>query len=94
MAVNIGSVALALGAFGHRQGDTQTTFQPGFNAIAIPEWDIEPDIDTTGHHLFNSVSSLLQLWPNTVVRPGECSGQTTVDARRESFLTLTTITGA
>ncbi|KZV61661.1 hypothetical protein PENSPDRAFT_643128 [Peniophora sp. CONT] len=33
-------------------------------------WDTEPQIDATGHHIFNSVSSLLQHWPNTVVRPG------------------------
>ncbi|VDB86993.1 unnamed protein product [Peniophora sp. CBMAI 1063] len=34
------------------------------------EWDVEPDIDATGRFVFNSVSSLMQLWPNTVVRPG------------------------
>ncbi|VDB86990.1 unnamed protein product [Peniophora sp. CBMAI 1063] len=34
------------------------------------EWDVAPDVDATGHHLFNAVNSLLQLWPNTVVRPG------------------------
>lgn len=37
------------------------------------EWDTEPDQDATGHLLFNSVSSLMQRWPNTVVRPGECA---------------------
>ena len=37
------------------------------------DWDIEPDVDATGHLIFNSVSSLMQRWPNTVVRPGECA---------------------
>ena len=35
------------------------------------DWDTEPDVDATGHFIFNSVSSLMQRWPNTVVRPGE-----------------------
>ena len=91
LGVVAGSAALALGAVDHKQGKIQTIFQIASSAVEDHQWDIEPDIDTTGHHLFNSVSSLLQLWPNTVVRPGECCGQGAVDARRESFLPLTTI---
>ncbi|KZV67920.1 hypothetical protein PENSPDRAFT_583188 [Peniophora sp. CONT] len=34
------------------------------------DWDTEPNANATGHLLFNSVSSLMQRWPNTVVRPG------------------------
>ena len=95
LGVVVGSAALAVGAVDHKQGKIQTAFRIASSlAVEGHQWDIEPDIDTTGHHLFNSVSSLLQLWPNTVVRPGECCGQGVVDARHESFLPLTTITGA
>lgn len=29
--------------------------------IGDQEWDIAPDVDATGHHLFNTVNSLSQL---------------------------------
>ncbi|KZV63794.1 hypothetical protein PENSPDRAFT_657045 [Peniophora sp. CONT] len=40
------------------------------NGYGELDWDTEPNANATGHLLFNSVSSLMQRWPNTVVRPG------------------------
>ncbi|KZV63929.1 hypothetical protein PENSPDRAFT_640232 [Peniophora sp. CONT] len=42
--------------------------QTPFNLVEGEDlkWDVELDIDATGHLIFNSVSSLLQRWPNTV----------------------------
>ena len=61
----------ALGAFVQAELE-QAPFQLA-NDYGKREWDTEPNVDATGHLLFNSVSSLLQRWPNTVVRPGECA---------------------
>ncbi|KAH9029285.1 hypothetical protein EDB85DRAFT_2147428 [Lactarius pseudohatsudake] len=34
------------------------------------EWNLPPDLNSTHHLIFNSVSSLLQRWPNTLRRNG------------------------
>ncbi|VDC01510.1 unnamed protein product [Peniophora sp. CBMAI 1063] len=60
--------AAAPRVFGQAQ-HAQTPFQLA-SEVGEQAWDTEPSIDATGHLLFNSVSSLMQRWPNTVVRPG------------------------
>ena len=35
------------------------------------DWDRAPPADSTGHLIFATVNSLLQRWPNTVIRPGK-----------------------
>ena len=68
--------AAVTGAFGAQVADDEgREVQATFHAFEDEGWDVEPDIDAAGHLIINSVSSLLQRWPNTVVRPGERSCQ-------------------
>ena len=63
--------AAVTGALGAQVADDEgREVQATFHAFEDAGWDVEPDIDATGHLIFNSVSSLMQLWPNTVWRHG------------------------
>ena len=52
------------------QFDGQLNVDVGAEVDYDLDWDRAPEPDATGHLIFNTVSSLLQRWPNTVVRPG------------------------
>ncbi|KAH9177286.1 hypothetical protein EDB89DRAFT_1533163 [Lactarius sanguifluus] len=54
-------------------GPLQATFQVKSESPANGsdrEWNLPPDLNSTHHLIFNSVSSLLQRWPNTLRRNG------------------------
>ncbi|KZV72417.1 hypothetical protein PENSPDRAFT_604489 [Peniophora sp. CONT] len=58
--------AASVGALSTRQ---QTRFDSEGTESTL-DWDRAPSSDATGHLIFNSVSSVLQRWPNTIKRPG------------------------
>lgn len=43
---------------------------PGQSLSGDIGWDVPPNPNATGNLIFNSMSSLMQLWPNTVWRHG------------------------
>lgn len=50
----------------------QASFHSQETEISV-DWDRAPSSDATGHLIFNSVSTVLQRWPNTIKRPGMSS---------------------
>jgi len=54
-------------------GPLQSTFRvpPGSSVCGSDrEWNLSPNLNSTHHLIFNSVSGLLQRWPNTLRRNG------------------------
>ena len=57
----------------YRKGDglQQAAFQvQGLSKESFREWELPPNPNSTHHLIFNSVSGLLQRWPNTLRRNG------------------------
>ncbi|VDC07251.1 unnamed protein product [Peniophora sp. CBMAI 1063] len=60
---------LAAASVGALSTPLQTTFDSE-EVESTLDWERAPSPDATGHLIFNSVSSVLQRWPNTIKRPG------------------------
>lgn len=54
----------------HNQVHFEATQASAHALSKITDWNVPPHRDATGNLIFNSVGSLMQLWPNTVWRHG------------------------
>ncbi|VDC05595.1 unnamed protein product [Peniophora sp. CBMAI 1063] len=66
----LAAVVQAQGAFKFGAAYSTSPSQVPLQLAGGHDWDTAPSEHATGHLLFDSVSSLMQRWPNTVVRPG------------------------